>query len=63
MKFYLIIEGLNRDSRRTYRAKQIGCHTAGKVAPGVQDRLAAHLMGIGNIHLHPKWQALGAELS
>jgi hypothetical protein len=34
-----------------------------QAAPRVQDRLAAYLIGIGRTHLHPKWQALWAELS
>jgi hypothetical protein len=63
MVFYRRIEGLNRDSRQTYNAKRIGCPAAGKATPSVQGRLAVHLIGIGKIHLHPKWQALRAEIS
>jgi hypothetical protein len=52
------IVGLDRDFRRTYSAKRIGCTAAVQASPCVQGKLAAHLIGIGRIHLHPKWQAL-----
>jgi hypothetical protein len=61
--FYKRFWNFDRDFEYTYSAEQIGCHAAGKAAPRAQGRLAAHLIGIGRIHLHPKWQALWAELS
>ena len=63
MAFYLRIEGLQRDFRRTYSAKRIGSPAAGKAAPQGQGRLAAYPIDIGRIHLHRKWQELWAELS